>query len=115
MYISVCILNVYERNVSALTFMSIMILFNRIVNWSKCALRNRRVENVMHRPFRNRDVIWQCYPRTTDESQTHVHKASVHYSKTFSTSSSFFLLSLNILFKSPLGPFLLFFDCVTSG
>lgn len=55
MYISVCILNVYERNVSALTFMSIMILFNRIIKWSKCALRNRRVENVMHRPFRNRD------------------------------------------------------------
>lgn len=55
MYISVCILNVYERNVSALTFMSIMILFNRIIKWSKCALRNRRVVNVMHRPFRNRD------------------------------------------------------------
>lgn len=55
MYISVCILNVYERNVSALAFMSITILFNRIIKWSKCALRNRRVENVMHRLFRNRD------------------------------------------------------------
>lgn len=42
MYISVCILNVYERNVSALTFMSITILFNRIIKWSKCALRNSR-------------------------------------------------------------------------
>lgn len=55
MYISVCILNVYERNVSALAFMSITILFNRIIKWSKCALRNRRVKNVMHRSFRNRD------------------------------------------------------------
>lgn len=39
----------------------------------------------------------------------------ISYSNTFSTSSSFFLFSLNNFLKSPLGPFLLFLVCVTSG
>lgn len=55
MYISVCILNVYERNVFVLVFMFIIILFNRIIKWSKCVFCNRRVENVMYLLFRNCD------------------------------------------------------------
>lgn len=55
MYISVCILNVYERNVFVLIFMFIIILFNRIIKWSKCVFCNRRVENVMYWLFRNCD------------------------------------------------------------
>lgn len=55
MYISVCILNVYERNVFVLIFMFIIILFNRIIKWSKCVFCNRRVKNVMYWLFRNCD------------------------------------------------------------